>query len=116
MPHPSNWADMLYGLDKAALALARVTYDHIVQDDIMDSLSSPSSASDPDDFMNIMAITPHSPLSPFLSDYSESDFNSSGDEVNNNMAHYNCLQDQIAALWDEVEKACVLHHPDEPMP
>ena len=116
MPRPSNRAQILDELDKAALALARATYEHIVQDDYSstDSLSSPSSDPELDDFMNIMAITPPSPLSPFLSDFS--DFDSSGDEADHVTARYNRLQHQIAALRDEVEKARILHRPDEPMP
>lgn len=118
MPRPSNWAQILHDLDMAALAVARATYEHIVQDthSSTDSLSSPSSDLELGNFMSIMAITPPSPISLFLSDFSESDFDSSSDEADRIMAHYNRLQDQIAALWDEVEKAHVLYCPDEPMP
>ncbi|KAG2356706.1 hypothetical protein BDR07DRAFT_1491562 [Suillus spraguei] len=116
MPHTSNRADILHDLDKASLALARITYDHMVQDDTTDSLSSFSSDSDSDDFMNIITITPPSPLSLFFSDNSGSDFDSSGNETNNTITHYTHLQYQIEALQDEVEKTCVLMHYNEPMP
>jgi hypothetical protein len=108
MPRQSHRQQVLHDLDRAALALARVTYEHVVQDS-SDSLSSPSSDSELDD----IAMMPPSPLSPFLSDFSSSDFSDEGDHI---LTHYNRLSDQIAALQDEVEKAHVLHHPDEPMP
>jgi hypothetical protein len=63
--------------------------------------------------MNIV-ITPPSPLSPFISDFS--DFDSSDDEADHITTRYDHLRVQIASLRDEVEKARVLHHPDEPMP
>lgn len=108
MPRQSHREQVLHDLDTAALALARATYEHVVQDGT-DSLSSPSSDSE----LNNIAMTPPSPLSSFLSDFSSSDFSDEDDHI---LAHYNHLQDQIAALLDEVEKACVLHRPDEPMP
>ena len=110
MPRQSNRAQILHDLDQAALALARATYEHVAQDhQPTDSLSN---SSDSELDLNL-AITPPS---PYFSDFSDFDFDSSGDEADHITARYDRLRDRIAALRDEVEKARVLHRPDEPMP
>jgi hypothetical protein len=57
--------------------------------------------------------SPHSPVLSALSDSSDSDSSDNHDILTN---YYNRAQDAIATLRDEVEKARVLHRPDEPMP
>jgi hypothetical protein len=99
--------ELLDQLDQAALALSQLRYNHAVHE---------SSTSDSDLDLNLMIITPPSPLTPNLSDMSDSDL--SGDEINPITTHLHQLQDSIAALRDEIEKAHVLHKPDasEPPP
>ncbi|KAG2145260.1 hypothetical protein DEU56DRAFT_910380 [Suillus clintonianus] len=61
-------------------------------------------------------ITPPSPHSPVLSVFSDSSDSNSSDNHNYLTHYYNCAQDTITTLWDEVKKTCVLHRPDEPLP
>ncbi|KIK32714.1 hypothetical protein CY34DRAFT_100906 [Suillus luteus UH-Slu-Lm8-n1] len=62
-------------------------------------------------------MTPPSPLSPALSDFSGFSDNSSlsGDDTYI-ITCYNRLQDAIATLRDEVVRARILHRPSEPLP
>lgn len=126
MPRQSTRAQMLHDIDQTALALARLQYQHAIDDDeSMDSESDSSFASldlarhsDLDIFLNIM-ITPPSPLSPVLSAFSDfSDFSDSdsSDDHDHLTAYYNRAQDAIATLRDEVAKARVLRKVSEPMP
>jgi hypothetical protein len=107
MPHHSLRADLLEKLDNAALAVARSQLEHAMQDTTNDISESESESSLDVDHMN---ITPPSPISPILSEMSDSDASSDHTDV-----HYNRLQDTITALRDEVERARVLHRPDEPL-
>ena len=85
MPRQSNRAQILHDLDQAALALARATYEHVAQDhQPTDSLSN---SSDSELDLNL-AITPPS---PYFSDFSDFDFDSSGDEADHITAHYDRL-------------------------
>jgi hypothetical protein len=112
----SSCGELLNQLDQAALALSQLRYNCAVQE--LDELLSESSTSDSDLDLSLMVITPPSPLTPILADMSDSDL--SGDEINPiTTAHFHQLQDSIAALRDEVEKAHALHclhKPDEPPP
>ena len=104
-------AGLLNELDQAALALCQLRYNYAVQE--LDELLSESSASDSDLDLNSMIITPPSPLTPpGLVGMSDSDM--SGDEIDPINTHFHQLQGSIAALYDEVEKARVLHRPDQP--
>jgi hypothetical protein len=112
MPRQSMHGELLNQLDQAALALSQMRYNHAVQE--LDELLSESSASDSDLDLDPMIITPPSPLTPDFADMSDSDL--SGDKINPITTHFDQLQDSIAALWDELAKARVLHQPDEPPP
>ncbi|KAG2745641.1 hypothetical protein P692DRAFT_20741219 [Suillus brevipes Sb2] len=61
-------------------------------------------------------ITPPSPLSPALSDFSGFSDSSSSDDDTYIITRYNRLQDAIATLRDEVVRARILHRPSEPLP
>jgi hypothetical protein len=121
MPRQSNRAQMLNEIDQAALVVARARYQHVMEDDdSTDSISSLDSFdladnSELDIFMNIM-ITPPSPLSPALSDFSGFSDSSSSDDDTYIITRYNRLQDAIATLRDEVVRARILHRPSEPLP
>jgi hypothetical protein len=109
MPHQSIRTELLDDLDQAALLLGQLRYRHAAQD--LDDLLSESSDSDSSPDLDLMIVTPPSPLMPNISDISESE--SSSDEINFTAAQ---LLGSIIALQDEVMKARVLQKPDEPPP
>ncbi|KAG2060930.1 hypothetical protein BDR06DRAFT_1002144 [Suillus hirtellus] len=110
MPHLSLCNQLLDELDEAELALTISKYKHALHTMTLSNFSNFDSDSD----LN-MVLTPLSPLTPQLSDYSDldSDLNSD-DESTHVVAHYDCLHDTITSLCDEVSRAHVLQKPDTP--
>jgi hypothetical protein len=97
-------------LDEVQLALKKARLQRAIRSyDLSDSDSDDLDSDDSD--LNTI-ITPPSPPTPFVSD--SSDFDSSSDESDCFTAHYDCLNDTIISLCDEVIRACVLHQPNAP--
>lgn len=124
MPHLSTREELLHAIDQAELSLANLRRQHVLLDgqssDIWsDSESNTSSLStdEEDTNMSFSSLSPLSFPSPHLSGFSsdDSEFSDESDQLEAT-AHYDRLQDTISALRDEVEKARVLHKPDEPPP
>ncbi|KAG2112050.1 uncharacterized protein F5147DRAFT_771609 [Suillus discolor] len=96
MPRQSIRKYLLNAVDQAALALARMQAQ-----DILDDWSDLESETDSD--------------SDSLSTSNDDDI-SHLDESNNVTMSYDRLQDTITALHDKVKRVHVLHKPDEPPP
>ena len=111
MPRTSTRQELLHVVDQAAYALAQSKYWNAVQDH-EDSSSDFDTNFDTDD----MDITPPSPLTPNLSSQFSNGSDDSDDDSDDITACYDRLQDTITALRDEVERARVLHKPNEPPP
>lgn len=120
MPRTSARKELLDAVNKAALALAKLQFQNELLDDLSDldtdSDSDPDSLSTDDDDTN-MSVTDSSPTPPSsmasLSGSGSSDSSSDEDEIT---IHYDRLQHTIDALRDEVQRARVIHKPDEPPP
>ena len=109
MPRTSTRQELLHVVDQAAYALAQSKYWNAVQDH-EDSSSDFDTNFDTDD----MDITPPSPLTSNLSSQFSNGSDDSDDDSDDITACYGRLQDTITALRDEVERARVLHKPNEP--
>ncbi|KAG1728035.1 uncharacterized protein EDB91DRAFT_1253620 [Suillus paluster] len=105
MPRQSTHKEILDIVDQATLSLAKLQYQDIL-DDLSDSDSDfgTDSESDSEDL-----------LSSTLDDISTINLDSSLSSSDCALP-YGRLHDTIAALHDEVERAHVLHKPDEPPP
>ncbi|KAG2752748.1 hypothetical protein P692DRAFT_20871074 [Suillus brevipes Sb2] len=136
MPRQSTHKEILDIVDQATLLLAKLQYQDIL-DNWFDSNSDSGTDSDSDsdsdsgskdllsstlddistiDLSFNSLSTPSSlPPLPYDRNFRFFHFNSS-DSSNNNALPYTRLHDTIATLCDEVEKACVLHKPNEPTP
>jgi hypothetical protein len=121
MPCTSAHKELLSAVNKAALALAELQFQNELLDDLpdldSDSDSDTNSLSTNDEDTN-MSVTGSSPTPPssmaYLSGLSgSSDSFSDEDEI---AIHYNRFQHTINALCDEVQKVCVIHKPNEPLP
>jgi hypothetical protein len=118
MPRPSTRKDLLNAVDKAALALAKLQYQNELLDDFSnsDSDADMDSVATDDEGANMTFSSPTPPsLISSISGLS-GPLDSSGDESDDVTAHYDRLQHTIAAFRDEVERARVIHKPDEPPP
>ncbi|KAG1728828.1 hypothetical protein EDD22DRAFT_960999 [Suillus occidentalis] len=127
MPRQSIRKNLLNAVDQAALALARMQAQDILDDwsdlesetdsEDLDSDLDLLSTSNDDDTSNLLVSSPSppSPLSP-LSPMTGIISDSSSGESNNVAVPYDRLQDTITALHDEVKRVHVLHKPDEPPP
>ena len=124
MPRQSQHQKLHAILDEAELALSKSRLEHALENTDSDSMDT--SNSDLPSDLDMMVITPPSPMSPLLlgnlSDISNSDISnisdfsdseSSGDDMS---AHYDRLHDKIMALHDEIDRARILHQPGAPPP
>lgn len=122
MPHPSRREELLHAVDQAALSVARLQHQHLLLDNQStdsDSDTDCTSLRGYDEDINMIPspLSMESTLSPHLSTISElSSDDSQTHHYPQFAAHYDRLRDAITALRDEVERARVLHRPDEPPP
>ncbi|KAG2053458.1 hypothetical protein BDR06DRAFT_1008612 [Suillus hirtellus] len=117
MPHQSTCNNILNAVDQAALALAKLQYQDILDnwsDFESDTDSDLDSFSTSDDDNISLSFSPPSPISPIFPMTGVSD--SSSDESDDIAVPYDRLQDTIAALCDKIKWACVLHKPNKPPP
>src|SRR5882757_7214213 len=110
MPHSSRRQEFLHAIDQAALSVAQLQHQHLLLDDQSTDFWSDSDSDT--DLLSTMESAPSTHLSG-LSDLSSDD---STYHYAQFATGYDRLQDAIAALRDEVERARILHKPDEPPP
>ncbi|KAG1734019.1 hypothetical protein EDD22DRAFT_960137 [Suillus occidentalis] len=131
MPQQSTCTDLLHAIDQTSLALANSQCLNILLDDQDSDTESNSDSDNDSDSLDtsdgedlafappspISSMSPMSPLSPLSQllglSSSHSDTSDDSDDV---AVHYDWLQHTIAALRDEVERACIFHKPDQPPP
>jgi len=110
MPCHSLHNELLDELDEVQLALKKARLQRAIRNYDLSDSDSDDLDSDNSDLNTI--ITPPSPPTPFFSD--SSDFDSSSNESDRFTAHYDCLNDTIISLCDEVIRACVLYQQNAP--
>jgi hypothetical protein len=128
MPHPSRREELLHAVDQAALSVAKLQHQHLLLDDQStdfwsdsdsdtDSLSSTSLGYNDEDIdMFSSPLSMGSTLSPHFSGLSDLSSDDSQTHYTQFAAGYDRLQGAITALRDEVERARILHRPNEPPP